>query len=245
MGRGKNRKYILALAILLVLVGACALLLRYVFVVRNVIVQGDVDASDEEITRIASIQFGSSIFSVDPQAIESNVNATGLWRLDQVQLRYPDTVELTVGKRDRSAMLLHMGRIQVLDEQGCVVESLSEVPATDLIYLSGLNVMQCRTGEQLRTDAGQIEAYCAVMQELNAQGAAMYASEIQLSDPQDLRLITRNGITVLFGDAENMMDTVAWMKSAVADLESRGEGGGTLDVRSATKADYSRSSPGV
>lgn len=245
MGRGKNRKYILALAILLVLVGACAILLRYVFVVRNVIVQGDVDASDEEITRIASIQFGSSIFSVDPQSIENNVNATGLWRLDQVRLRYPDTVELTVGKRDRSAMLLHMGKIQVLDEQGYLVESLSEVPATDLIYISGLNVMQCRTGEQLRTDSGQIEAYCALMQALNAQGAAMYASEINLSDPQDIRLITRNGITVLFGDAEEMMDKVAWMKSAVADLESRGEGGGTLDVRSATKADYSRNSPGV
>ena len=37
---------------------------------------------------------------------------------------------------------------------------------------------------------------------------------------------------------QNMQDKIAWMKGAVADLERRGEAGGTLDVRSGTKADY-------
>jgi hypothetical protein len=51
-------------------------------------------------------------------------------------------------------------------------------------------------------------------------------------------LITRTGITVDLGNRDKMVDKIAWMKSAVADLEQRGEAGGVLDVRSGSKADY-------
>ena len=61
-----------------------------------------------------------------------------------------------------------------------------------------------------------------------------------MSDVDNLRLITRTGIQVDLGDAENMDNKIAWMKGAVSDLERRGEGGGTLDVRSGSKADYTR-----
>ena len=53
-----------------------------------------------------------------------------------------------------------------------------------------------------------------------------------------LRIITRRGIEVRLGNSENMPDKIAWMKSAVADLENRGQNGGVLDVSSGTKADY-------
>ncbi len=241
-GRRSAGKWV-ALAVLLVLVIACIVLLKYVFVVRNVVVQGETDTSDQEIMRIASIGFGTSIFELDSREIEENINGTGTLCMEEVVIHYPDTVELYVRTRSKDAMLLHMGKIQILDESGVVVESLSEVPASDLVYVSGLHVVDCRIGEQLRANSGQMEAYCAVMRALSAHGAKMYASEIHLSDPEEIRLITRNGITVLLGNRENMLDKVAWMKSAVSDLENRGEGGGTLDVRSANKADYSRSGP--
>ena len=61
-----------------------------------------------------------------------------------------------------------------------------------------------------------------------------------MSDVENLRIITRTGIRVELGDAENMGNKIAWMKGAVADLERRGESGGTLDVRSGSKADYTR-----
>lgn len=235
----------MALMVLMVLLIASAVLFKYVFVVRNVVILGDVEASDEELVRLAKVEFGASVFSLDTEAMERNLNATGTMYLQQVQLRYPDTLELSVAMRSRDAMLLHMGKIQILDENGFLVESLSEVPDMDLVYVSGVHVTYCETGQQLRANDGQIEAYVAVMQALNGHGAKMYASEIHLSDPEDIRLITRNGITVLLGDKENMQDKVAWMKSAVADLERRGEGGGSLDVRSATKADYNQSDPEV
>ena len=227
--------------LLLVLLALVALILfRYVFVVRNVEIAGNQSVSAEAVTRAARVGLGASIFRLDEDEIRKGVNGLGVIRLEGVDVRYPSTVILRVGERKRQAMLLHMGEIRLLDEECCLVESVENVPDTDLIYINGMTVTAYSQGNRLQAREGQVEAYCAVMQALNANSANAYVSEIELSDVTNIRLITRTGITVELGDMQNMQNKIAWMRIAVADLEQRNEGGGTLDVRSGNKADYSR-----
>ena len=227
------------LAVMIVLIIVCALLARFVFVVRNVELEGDSGPySREDVVRLASVGLGESIFQVDADRIESRVNATGKLKVNDVRLRYPDTVRISVEQRSRDAMVLHMGKIRVLDREGYVVESLDQVPNEDIIYVSGMRVQGYALGEIIRADEKQLAAYQAVISSIRSQSASLYVSELDLSDPQNMRVISRNGITVELGDMQNMQDKIAWMKGAVADLERRGEAGGTLDVRSGTKADY-------
>ena len=228
------------LLILVLAVVAAVVLLRYVFVVRNVELSGNQSVSNEVVIRSARIGLGESIFSVKEDAMREGVNALGTIRLDSVEVRYPNTLILRVSERKREAMLLHMGEIRLLDEECCLVESVASVPDTDLIYINGMTVTNLSLGQPLQAGEGQVEAYCAIMQALNSNGASFYVSEIDLGNVNDLRLITRTGITVELGDMQNMQNKIAWMRSAVADLEQRNEGGGTLDVRSGNKADYSR-----
>ena len=241
MRRKRRSKGKFAVMLLVLLALVALILFRYVFVVRNVEIAGNPSASYETVIRAARIGLGTSIFSVDEAEMRRGVNALGTIRLDGVEVRYPNTVILTVRERERKAMLLHMGEIRLLDEECCVVESVASVPNTDLIYINGMTVTNFLPGQPLQAKEGQVEAYCAIMQALDANGAAGYVSEIELGNVSELRLITRTGITVELGDASNMTNKIAWMRSAVADLVQRNEGGGTLDVRSGTKADYSSS----
>lgn len=234
----RRRLWIIPLVLaLVVLIGV--LLLRFVFVVRNVEVQGISDAvSPESVVRTARVGFGTSVFSIDEDSIRRRIDSTGNLKLEGVDIRYPHTVRISVRERSRAAMVLHMGKIRVLDEDAYVIESVDEVPDMDLIYVSGLSIQNYETGEQLRADSEQIAAYCAAVQAIKEHAAGVYVSELMLENPDEITIITRTGITVELGDASNMSDKIAWMKSAVADLEGRGESGGTLDVRSGTKADY-------
>ena len=230
---------VIMLLVLLALVAA--VLFRYVFVVRYVEISGShPSAPDETVTRAARIGFGTSIFRLNEEEMRAGVNALGAIRLDGVDVRYPNTVLLSVSERKPVAMLLHMAEIRLLDEGCCLVDSVENVPDTDLIYVNGMAVSAYTKGSPLVAREGQVEAYCAVMQAIGANGANAYVSEIELNDPDEIRLITRTGITVELGDMQNMQNKIAWMKSAVTDLEQRSEGGGTLDVRSGNKADYSR-----
>ena len=53
-----------------------------------------------------------------------------------------------------------------------------------------------------------------------------------------LSSVTRSGVVVKLGDMGNMDEKIRWLRSAVSDLETRGETRGTLDVSSGTRADY-------
>lgn len=240
MRRRRGSKLWIVILILLVLALAAVVLTRYVYVVRDVQISGTRDVSDEALIRAAHIDFGESIFRTDAEFIRRGVNSLGTVRLDSVERVYPDTLILNVSQRQPRAMLLHLGDIRILDEECCVIESVDTVPDTDLIYVRGMSVTQYTPGVPLQSGMGETEAYCAIMQALEINDARAYVSEIDLSDVRSLTLITRTGITVELGDDSNMRNKIAWMCSAVADLESRNEGGGTLDVSSGTKADYSR-----
>ena len=247
MRRNRRKSRGWAAIMLLVLLALVALILfRYVFVVRNVWISYGQDAaqlSEETVIRAANIDFGGSIFFLDENRIRKGVNSLGTIRLEGVEVGYPSSITLYVARRKPVAMLLNMGEIRLLDEECCVVESAENVPDTDLIYVNGMTVTAYSTGEPLQAREGQVEAFCTVMQALSANSANAYVSEIEISNVEELRLITRTGITVELGNMQNMQNKIAWMRSAVADLEQRGEGGGTLDVRSGNKADYR--APGV
>ena len=236
--RRKNR-IVPVLIVLLVLALAGAVLLKFVFVVRNVNVAGSSGmVSHEGVIRAARVNFGASIFTVSEEDIMQHINSTGTLRAVDVQVHYPDSLTISVQPRSRVAMALGLGQLRVLDETGCVITSVNTVPNEDLVYVSGLQVQGCTTGEPLRADEHQMQAYCAVMQAILEHSASMYVSELNLENTNDIRIITRTGITVELGTGENARNKIAWMKSAVADLENRGQVGGTLDVRSGNKADY-------
>lgn len=235
----RNRKWIIPV-ILLALVLICGLLLRFVFVVRNVDITGHESVMrTEAVMRAARIGFGTSILNVDRYEIEEAINDTGNLKFEALEIQYPDTVRIQVSPRSREAMMLHMGKIRILDAEACVMESLDELPNMDLIYVSGIQALNCEKGRQIQADEDQLQAYCAVIEALNRHGADIYVSELKLDNPQDMYIITRTGITVSLGDGQKMSGKIAWMKSAVIDLEQRGERGGLLDVSSGNKADYS------
>jgi len=239
MSRRRRHRPARIFLVLLIAVAVVCLLLRFVFVVRNVDVQGSTGAlSHEDVVRAARAGFGESIFRVDENKIVSGINATGVLKAQDVQLRYPDTVQIHVSPRSKDAMVLHMGKIRVLDADGYVVESLDQVPNEDIVYVSGMRVQGFRVGEVIQAEEGQMAAFLQVIPAIRDQGASSFVSELDIKDIHNMRIITRGGITVELGDKENMHNKIAWMKSTVADLERRGEGGGTLDVSSGTKADY-------
>ena len=105
-------------------------------------------------------------------------------------------------------------------------------------YVTGLRPSYYQLGHRLDVRDGQLQAMKSVLEALKAQGATGYVSELSLEYVKDIRIVTRTGMTVLLGDAENMNNKVVWMAGALRDLESRGETLGRLDVSSGSKADF-------
>lgn len=234
----RARPLLLGSCLLAVLTIAAVLLWRDVFVVRKVIIEGSLSVTDEEIIRTAQIDVGGSIHTVEQEKLKLNLESSGRFALDGVEIRYPSTLILHVRERTRDAMVLNGGKILVLDSDGYVIEVCSAVPENCGVYVTGLEGTSYRVGGRISAPEEKLAAMKAAVEAIRIQGAAMYVSELNVDDPLNLWITTRTGIRVELGDAQNMDGKILWLRSAVADLESRGEVKGTLDVSSGTKADY-------
>ncbi len=224
--------------IVLVCAGILAvILMRGVFVLKNVIIEGTTSFSDNDIIRLGKFEFGQSIGKINADRVRENLESSGKLAVDSVTVEKPSTVRISVHERTGIALVLNGGRILLLDANGYVMESLTEAPDSG-IYVSGLEATSYKIGKQISAPAKKISAMQTMLEAIQSMNAQEYVSEINLNDLLQISVIARNGTIVKFGDVENMNDKVRWMRSAVADLENRGERGGTLDVSSATRADY-------
>ena len=134
----RARPLVLGACLLIMLTIAAVLLWRDVFVVRNVIVEGTLSVSDEDVIRAAQIDVGGSIYDVSGEKLKLNLESSGKFAMEGVEIRYPGTVILHVRERTRDAMALNGGKILVLDSDGYVVEICSAVPENSGVYVTGL-----------------------------------------------------------------------------------------------------------
>ena len=233
----KQSPWPLLIAIAALGVALWLLLVNAVFVVRGVQVEGAGEIPAGDVLRLSGIRLGGSMGRVDAEQVRLAVESDGRLAFVGLEKRYPNQILLRVRPRSHDAVMLQGGKVLVLDSAGYVAQVVDQLPE-NLPYVSGLRASYYLLGRQLDTADGRCGAMEAILDALKARGAAQYASEISVEDIEDLRIISRTGVTVLLGNAENMSDKIAWMAAALSDLEARGERGGKLDVFTGTKADY-------
>lgn len=238
MRRISKRAIALILALLVLLAIAAGLLWLKLFVVRNVVIEGATDISQEEIIRATKIVFGGSIAKVDAEKLRANLESTGVYALDDVTVRYPNTVVLSVRQRTRDATVLNGGQYLVMDSDGYVIETSATLPEDGGVYVYGLGATAYRVGGRITAPEDRLLAMKRALDALREQNAMEYISDLDLSDTAQLWMTTRTGLRVNLGGTENMYDKILWMRAAVSDLEARGEIRGTLDVSSGERADY-------
>lgn len=241
MRQGNKSRRIFGLAGLALLAGLVVylILVNRVFLVRSVRVEGEVSAGADEIARAAGVPFGEKMRDIDAERIRLALGTSGVYELVGLEKDYPFTLVLSVRERSRDAMVLHAGVILTLEKDGSVVETTTEVPDNGAIYVTGLDISGYQPGQTVAASAGRLQAMQTVIEALDAQDARAYVSELNVGNTYALYLYSRTGIRVSLGDAQNMDRKIIWMVGALRDLEARGEAGGSLDVSSGDKADYS------
>ena len=243
LGKGRERmrrgvKTVLwALAALILLFGLIFWLWSCAFVLRSVVVQGS-SLDVETIVAAAGIEKGESVFSLDEATVREGINALGTACLEEYELRLPDRLLLRLRDREPAAMLPFDGKLMLIDGEGYAISLAEDAPDTDLLYLSGVEIPDFYAGQAVDDAAGRLALYRRIFAALDEMHAAMYVSEIDLSDADAPRIITRSGILVGL-DADAIEAELGLMKATVADLEARNVSGGFLRMESGSRADYS------
>ncbi len=228
-----------ALIVLAIIAGLVYLALnQWVFVVRNVVVNGSGDIPAEEVIRLSHIPMGGKLGKIDAEQLAHQIESDGRIAFESLEVDYPNTAIINVRKRTHDAITLQGSKILVMDSDGYVISVHDQVPAESAPYVTHLKISAYTIGRQIDAEPDRLAGMKAVTEAVKALGAAPYVSEINVDDPRHLQIISRTGIYVQLGDHTNMENKINWMVGALRDLESRGQTSGVLDVASGTKADF-------
>ena len=208
-----------------------------VFVIARIDVIGAGDAA-AEVSRLSGIRLGARMRSVDEAQVRVGVESNGRFAFEGLEKRYPNVIQLTVRYRTEDAMISQGGKVIVLDSDAYVISVSDQVPEKSMPYVTGLRPMGYTVGRQLDTGDGRCAAMKVVLEAVRYHNAWRYVSELSVANLDALTITSRTGIIVQLGDQQNMNNKILWMVGALADLESRGEVAGRLDVSSGIMADF-------
>lgn len=229
---------------LVMLAAICALMLLVrsrIFVVREIEVTGNSTISAAEIAGLSGIRLGASIFSVEKSEIERNISADQYVELVDVDRKLPDTIVLEVRERTACAAVNCAGVILVIDDEGRILERREHVPDDpEIIVVSGMDVSVGAQSKKIESGvSGQTERMCRLLTAIRDAQAQTLVSELNLSDPDNLYLISHSGIQVLLGDENQIENKLVWMQTVLERLTESGKMRGVLDVSSGKNAAYS------
>ena len=115
----------------------------------------------------------------------------------------------------------------------------TSVKPDSLVMVGGLNIRRCKLGEtvQLQSDR-QMSVYTELLVELKVMSALNDVSELDLSDMDNLFLVSRDGYTVRLGDAGSLHAKLRAMLLTRDHLNADGHTGGTIDVSTPVNPTY-------
>lgn len=230
-------KFLIVLAIVTV---GIVVVQETVFRLETVYVIGNEQKTPQQVVTMSGLVRGRNMIGIEEEEVASSLAKDHTIIFKGMQKEYPNTIYLYIQERKTVAAMQWLGMLYTLDGEGIVMtEENSSVLPVGLPVVNGLLANSVIVGQKLtlRTK-GQLEAYCKIMEELQLQLYADQVSEINLADPNNIYLVTVEGVTVRLGDAKYMQAKIGAVRTDMAYLRQLGKKGGILDVTTPEDAKY-------
>jgi cell division protein FtsQ len=199
------------------------------FAITRVEVEGVSRVSAERVRAAAAVAPGANIWRLDPAAVAARVTAMPEIRRAEVIRRLPGQVTIQVEER-RPFTLVHAGRLHWLDEEGRVLDEVSQAVAPSVPVVSGLSEAEL-TSMRTHPSPRARDAVALIRLLLRAGSAlAQEISEIDVSRGDGPVLYTVDGVEIRLGTDE-WEDRLARLERVLRQVGRDGEAVRAIDLR--------------
>ena len=238
--RRRTHGFFKFLGLLTVLTIALVVGQQTLFRLETVYVVGNVEKTPQQVVTASGLVRGRNMISIEEEDVAEALSHDHTIIFKGMQKEYPNTIYLYIEERKTVAAMQWLGILYTLDGEGVVMaESTSSIPPAGIPVVTGFRVSNISVGQQLAVRSqGQLEAYRVIMEELELQVYQSQVSEINLADPDNIYLVTAEGVTVRLGDANYMQAKIGAVRTDMAYLRQLGKTSGILDVTTPEDAKY-------
>ena len=238
--RKKNSGFFKFLFLLALVTVGIVVVQQMLLRLETVYVIGNELKTAQQVATASGLVRGQNMLGIEEADVAEALSRDHTIIFKGMQKEYPNTIYLYIEERKAAASMQWLGVIYTLDKEGVVMtQEHTENPPGGMPVVKGIVGSAINVGQKLSlAEAGQLEAYCAIMEELELQDCAGQIAEINLADPNNIYLLTVEDVTVRMGDASIMRAKIGSINTVMAQLRQWGETGGILDVTTPEKPKY-------
>lgn len=239
----------LTVVCVLILVLAVAVILNETLLkIGPVWVVGNRMFSWEDVIVAAGLDRPVSYFTVSEKKIADGVNSNRYLVFEGLEKHFPNGLTIYLRERVPVARVQEMGADYFLDDEGMVLERESlranSGQPEDMVVVTGLKPKELRVGQFMTAGtADHLKAYRMLLEELEQQGCLSQISELNVTDPESIYLVTRDGYSAHLGDLTSLRAKIGTVRAVVAKLREMGNSGGMLEASIPGEAIYTPPSP--
>ncbi|MBD5560900.1 MAG: FtsQ-type POTRA domain-containing protein [Clostridia bacterium] len=228
------------LLIVAVLIAGLGYFVYEYFQVRSVIPAGNARFTSAYIRAIADIAEGTHMLEVNEERVRSNVQSVEPYlQVTAVRRQLPDTVIIEVEERRPAAFLPYGNQFLLIDINTDILEITESDESVECPLVEGISVTDPQVGSEIVTeDAFKIAIMQEILLDLDSRSLFPLIAVVDLSNINNIRMESRDGLAIRIGQAERIGDKIKWIQNRLPALAREGESDGLLDVSSGSFATY-------
>ncbi len=223
----KRNIFLGIIAVVLILAGY---LFLPVFHAKDIIILGNTDISAEDLPDYTQADFEKNIYLVSKKQIKEDFLQNPYIRSIEVRTQFPRTLILNITERKAVATVKFTGGFAIIDDKGAVLETTQDIARIVKPVIQGIEPTEVVIGKSLDPN-GSLELGIRIIANIQSAKLLNNISLVDISDLENIYMITPHGITVLIGNGEDLNEKMLVLNKILINLFERKIYTGYVDMR--------------
>lgn len=210
----RRLRFLIVISIVAVLVIGLVLIYNSsLFDIKKVKISGSQHIANKRVLELARIDQQTNLFKLDVDGIKNRLLAESWLKEVSVVKQYPDTLEIKMVERKPFCLVELKGGLFVIDEDHFVLEKLASAQGVSLPLIKELKVSSFPVGKKVYSSSLSNAILCLHLLDKDLYQRINF---VLAPSVERLTLITKEGIEILYGKAENCEKKNAAIKEFLA-----------------------------
>lgn len=191
------------------------------FNIENIEVNGTEILTEEQIIEASDIEIGENIFLLDLNAVRYNINKVVSAKEIYIQKVLPNKIIISIEEKQPLGVIAYDDKNYYIDSDAQLMEITDELGKDDTPIITGFNSYEFHgIGEVVEADPEyKFLQIIDILKLFNQNNLLSSLSQISITDTNNYRIITKNGIVFTVKDFINFQEYFNYISTVIENGE--------------------------
>lgn len=194
------------------------------FHISSIEVNGNSKITDEKLILASGIMIDENIFKINLKMAKENIMLHPYAKNVKLRRRLPNKIVINIDERKEVAIFTYIGSYVYIDEEGIILNILSEKNDETIMEINGIEIIKPEIGNKI--DFNNEETYEKMLEFIDDSinlGLSVSFDTVSIDENGKLTIYLDNGAEVAFGTLDDVKYKLKFLMSILEELKSKNQ----------------------